>query len=136
MDIGERHMGMDMDMAHGGHGTWTWRVHMHVHVASIRIRARPVQPPIAPRRYEAFQLWADDYVSNMLAPIDNYISRGTETFLTAEGGAYVGMVVSICRQVRTAAPPQRHRSATAAPPTSHRAQCRRHDIAAWRDHRA
>ena len=62
---------------------------------------------IFPRLHEAFHTWAFEYVNNMLVPIDNFISRATERFIT--GGAMVGdeatpylaMVMSICRATLT-----------------------------------
>jgi len=63
---------------------------------------------VFPKLHECFHVWADDYVNSFLTPIDNYISRSTEVFLTAENGAYLEMVVSICRGVMTSdnLPPQ------------------------------
>ena len=60
-----------------------------------------------PLLHEAFHTWACEYVNNLLVPIDNFISRSTERFIT--GGAMVGdtytpyltMVMSICRATLT-----------------------------------
>jgi len=62
---------------------------------------------IFPKLHEAFHTWAFEYANNMLVPIDNFISRATERFVT--GGAMVGdeatpylaMVMSICRATLT-----------------------------------
>jgi hypothetical protein len=48
---------------------------------------------------ESYHKWAADYVNNMLAPIDNYMSRGTEVFLTTQNPNYVKMVMDICFKV-------------------------------------
>ena len=52
---------------------------------------------IVPLLHEAFHTWARDYINQILAPLDNYIHRATDTFLAAEGGAYVQMALSLCR---------------------------------------
>ena len=60
-----------------------------------------------PLMHEAFHVWAFEYVNNLLVPIDNFISRATDRFVT--GGAMVGdtytpylqMVLSICRATLT-----------------------------------
>jgi len=49
---------------------------------------------IFPRLHEAFHTWAFEYVNNMLVPIDNFISRSTERFIT--GGAMVGDEATPC----------------------------------------
>ena len=52
-----------------------------------------------PILHEAFHTWARDYINQILAPLDNYIHKATDVFLTANGGAYVQMTMSICRGV-------------------------------------
>eukprot|EP01116_Phalansterium_solitarium_P023118 TRINITY_DN793_c0_g3_i2.p1 TRINITY_DN793_c0_g3~~TRINITY_DN793_c0_g3_i2.p1 ORF type:complete len:1027 (+),score=443.06 TRINITY_DN793_c0_g3_i2:37-3081(+) len=51
-----------------------------------------------PKLYQAFQNFAFDYLNDLLYPIDNYITRGTATFL---GGPYLEFVLNIFRKVYT-----------------------------------
>lgn len=46
--------------------------------------------------YNAHELWAADYIADMIPPVDNFISRGTETFLT--GGNYLDMVMNMYKK--------------------------------------
>ena len=39
------------------------------------------------RLHEAATTWAYEYSDTLLTPLDNYISRSTDVFLAAEGGA-------------------------------------------------
>jgi hypothetical protein len=43
----------------------------------------------------AHELWASDYIADMIPPIDNFISRGTEVFLS---GPYPDMVMAIYKK--------------------------------------
>mmetsp|Transcript_2416 Transcript_2416/g.16258 ORF Transcript_2416/g.16258 Transcript_2416/m.16258 type:complete len:1039 (-) Transcript_2416:1522-4638(-) len=59
-------------------------------------------PEISPRMWElwpqmivAMNDWAMDYFENMLIPMDNYVSRGTERFLTCKDPDYVGSVAAL-----------------------------------------
>ena len=54
------------------------------HATPPALQISPLLWSVFPRLYEAFQLWAHEYVNNLLTPLDNYISRATETFLTGE----------------------------------------------------
>ncbi|CAM9500194.1 unnamed protein product [Chrysoparadoxa australica] len=56
-----------------------------------------------PLMYSAFEEYAFDYISNMSVPIaDNYISRGTDYFLTGhgpDGRSYLELVLTISKKV-------------------------------------
>ncbi len=52
-----------------------------------------------PVLHEAFHTWARDYINQILAPLDNYIHKATEVFLTANSGAYLQMAMEMCRGV-------------------------------------
>lgn len=59
-------------------------------------------PEISPRMWElwpqmivAMNDWAMDYFENMLIPMDNYVSRGTQRFLTCKDPDYVGSVAAL-----------------------------------------
>lgn len=51
--------------------------------------------PTFPLMYTAHDLWATDYIADMVPPIDNFISRGTETFLT---GPYLDMTMNMYKK--------------------------------------
>eukprot|EP00026_Physarum_polycephalum_P001519 Phypoly_transcript_01521.p1 GENE.Phypoly_transcript_01521~~Phypoly_transcript_01521.p1 ORF type:complete len:1104 (+),score=247.66 Phypoly_transcript_01521:276-3314(+) len=51
--------------------------------------------PLFPLICNAHELWASDYIADMIPPIDNYISRGTETFLS---GPYPDMVMAMYKK--------------------------------------
>lgn len=62
-------------------------------------------PVVTPRMWELWPLmmrmmddWALQYFENMLIPLDNYISRGTEHFLTP-GSSYVEDTYKLCEKV-------------------------------------
>ena len=62
-------------------------------------------PEVTPRMWELWPLmmttmddWALQYFENMLIPLDNYISRGTQHFLTP-GTSYVEDTYDICKKV-------------------------------------
>jgi len=62
-------------------------------------------PVVTPRMWELWPLmiktmddWALQYFENMLIPLDNYISRGTEHFLTP-GSPYVEDTYNVCKKV-------------------------------------
>jgi len=46
-----------------------------------------------PRMSEAFHMWAADYISEMMAPLDNFVSREPERFLQPQ---YLQPVLKIC----------------------------------------
>jgi len=46
--------------------------------------------------YTAFDLWASDFIEDMVPPLDNYISRNTETFLS---GPYLDMIVNMYKKL-------------------------------------
>lgn len=48
--------------------------------------------PTFPLMATAHELWASDYISDMIPPIDNFISRATETFLS---GPYLDLVMKM-----------------------------------------
>jgi len=52
---------------------------------------------------EAFDQWAYDFISNMAIPLDNYISRGTEVFLTGQynGHSYIALTINLVNKVLT-----------------------------------
>ena len=56
----------------------------------------PFSWSLLPRMCDSYQKWAADYVNNMLAPIDNYISRGTAQFLGSQQPNYVKMIMDMC----------------------------------------
>ena len=51
-----------------------------------------------PRICSALTEWAVDYLENALVPMDNFISRGTETFL-APGAPYMAQLFAVARHV-------------------------------------
>lgn len=62
-------------------------------------------PQVTPRMWELWPLmirtmddWALQYFDNLLIPLDNYISRGTEQFL-APGTPYVEDTYNVCKKV-------------------------------------
>ena len=54
---------------------------------------------IYPLLCEAVQTWGHDLLTAFLSPLDNYISRGTEYFLTAESGRFLTMAIAAARRV-------------------------------------
>lgn len=48
-----------------------------------------------PQMIVAMNDWAMDYFENMLIPMDNYVSRGTQRFLTCKDPDYVGSVAAL-----------------------------------------
>lgn len=48
-----------------------------------------------PQMIVAMNDWAMDYFENMLIPMDNYISRGTQRFLTCKDPDYLGSVAAL-----------------------------------------
>ena len=51
-----------------------------------------------PLLHEAYNDWAGDYLENILVPLDNFITRGTETFLTCQNPNYLQQVrlLTVC----------------------------------------
>lgn len=45
-----------------------------------------------PQIYEAYNDFALDYFENIMVPLDNYISRGTPTFLGGRSPCYLDQV--------------------------------------------
>lgn len=52
-----------------------------------------------PLLIESLREWAVDYFENMLVPLDNFISRGTDHFLAAEEN-YPKSVYDLVEEVR------------------------------------
>ena len=52
---------------------------------------------LVPRLHAVYHEWGRDYVNNISVPLDNFISRSPEAFLTLQNGGLVQMVVSIIR---------------------------------------
>ena len=50
-----------------------------------------------PRLHAAYLSFAKEHTNSIITPLDNYISRGTDAFLTLEGGRYVGMLLEMAR---------------------------------------
>lgn len=46
-----------------------------------------------PLLHTAYNDWAIDYLDNILVPLDNFISKGTEVFLTCKNPDYLAQVV-------------------------------------------
>ena len=46
-----------------------------------------------PLIYQSYNEWAYDYFENILVPLDNFISRGTETFLSGKNPNYLEQVI-------------------------------------------
>ncbi|CAN0485257.1 unnamed protein product, partial [Discosporangium mesarthrocarpum] len=68
----------------------------------LRPGISPALWKLFPMMYYAWQSFAYDLITNIAAPIDNYISRGTEMFLAgveADGTRYVEMVLDMCSGV-------------------------------------
>ena len=64
-------------------------------------------PVLSPRLWELFPLiycafneWAYDYLENMVTPLDNYISRGTDVFVSSQNPDLVGMIYAMCAKVQ------------------------------------
>lgn len=49
-----------------------------------------------PLLYQAYNEWAFDYFENILVPIDNFISRGTEVFLSGQNPNYLTQASASC----------------------------------------
>lgn len=45
-----------------------------------------------PLIYQSYNEWAFDYFENILVPLDNFISRGTEVFLSSQNPNYLEQV--------------------------------------------
>lgn len=59
--------------------------------------------------------WAIDYLENVLLPLDNYISKGTDLFLTSQAPAYLALtnqvpVLSLCFSVMLRGERQRRKA--------------------------
>jgi len=52
-----------------------------------------------PMIVEAVHDWAVEYFENILIPLDNYISRGTERFLTCKNPDYMGSAYNLMQRV-------------------------------------
>ena len=52
---------------------------------------------LVPKLHAVYHDWGRDYINNLAVPLDNYISRSPDAFLTIQNGALVQMVVSIVR---------------------------------------
>lgn len=58
---------------------------------------KPMWPTFA-LMHSCFELWASDFIDDMIPPLDNFISRDTETFLA---GNYPAMIVGMYKKVAT-----------------------------------
>ena len=45
-----------------------------------------------PLLHTAYNEWAMDYLDNILVPLDNFISKGTEVFLACKSPDYLAQV--------------------------------------------
>ena len=45
-----------------------------------------------PQLHQCYMEWGFNYLENLLVPLDNYISRGTDTFLSSKDPNYHAMV--------------------------------------------
>jgi hypothetical protein len=50
---------------------------------------------------QAYHGWAVDYIRDMLAPIDNFISKGTDIFCSSKNPNYLELVLSMVQKVYT-----------------------------------
>ena len=48
-----------------------------------------------PQLYQAYNEWAFDYFENIIVPLDNYISRGTDVFLASQNPNYLNQVLGV-----------------------------------------
>lgn len=46
-----------------------------------------------PLLYKAFNDWAGEYLDNILVPLNNFISKGTEVFLACKSPDYLAQVL-------------------------------------------
>ncbi len=49
-----------------------------------------------PLLHSAYNDWAMDYLDNILVPLDNFISKGTEVFLACKSPDYLAQVCTTC----------------------------------------
>lgn len=56
-----------------------------------------------PKMYHAFSEWGPDFLSNILVPMDNYISKSTQVFVSGE---YLQMVLQMYHKAMTADLPE------------------------------
>ena len=69
-------------------------------LAYITYYATDISPQLwelVPQLHAVYHDWGRDYVNNLSVPLDNFISRSPEAFLTLQNGGIVQMVVSIIR---------------------------------------
>mmetsp|Transcript_20947 Transcript_20947/g.85380 ORF Transcript_20947/g.85380 Transcript_20947/m.85380 type:complete len:1027 (-) Transcript_20947:2588-5668(-) len=68
-----------------------------IHASAEQGEISPYLWTIYPKIFEAFETWAIDFADHLMAPIENYISMGTETFLAGRIGdaSYVDKVVQM-----------------------------------------
>ena len=45
-----------------------------------------------PQIFEAYDDWARDYLENIMVPLDNFITKGTEVFLAGQNPNYLNQV--------------------------------------------
>lgn len=45
-----------------------------------------------PLLYQAYNEWAFDYFENILVPLDNFVSKGTDVFLSGQNPNYLNQV--------------------------------------------
>ena len=45
-----------------------------------------------PQIFEAYNDWARDYLENIMVPLDNFITKGTEVFLAGQNPNYLSQV--------------------------------------------
>lgn len=49
-----------------------------------------------PRIFDCYNEWAQDYFENIMVPLDNFISNGTERFLSGQDPNYLQQVRNAC----------------------------------------
>lgn len=75
-----------------------WKV---ICVACVQISER--MWTLWPQLVQCFHEWAIDYFENLLVPLDNFISRGTDTFLSGQNPNYLQQAwLLLCPQPCTA----------------------------------
>ena len=62
----------------------------------VLLQISPRMWSLWPLLYKAFNEWAMEYLDNILVPLNNFISKGTEVFLACKSPDYLAQVRS-CR---------------------------------------
>lgn len=62
----------------------------------LLLQISPRMWSLFPQLHQCYMEWGFNYLENLLVPLDNYISRGTDVFLSCKDPNYHAMVRAVC----------------------------------------